>query len=118
MSAHESHETSCEDVLSEVWLFLDNECDGERRAAVQRHLDDCGSCLEHYGIEEHIKALLHRKCQGDHAPSELRERLRSSIRDAVLRQAQVTVEDGPGGTSVEVRTWESSATRSWDAAGD
>ena len=104
MSCGEPHEASCEDVLAEVWLFLDNECDPERRATLRRHLDECGSCLEHYGIEEHIKALLHRKCSGEHAPAELKERLRTSIREAVLRNAEVTVERGPEGTSVEVRT--------------
>lgn len=103
MSCEEQGDASCEDVLAEVWLFLDNECDQERREMLQRHLDDCGSCLEHYGIEEHLKELLHRKCSGEHAPAELRERLRSSIRDTVLRQADVTVEHNAEGTSVEVR---------------
>ncbi|GAA2790659.1 mycothiol system anti-sigma-R factor [Saccharopolyspora taberi] len=109
MSHGEREHASCDDVLAEVWLFLDNECDRERRAALQKHLDDCGSCLEHYGIEEHIKALLHRKCGGEHAPAELKERLRASIRDTVLRQAEVTVEHGPDGTSVEVRTRKTSS---------
>jgi mycothiol system anti-sigma-R factor len=104
MSCSEPDDTSCQDVLAEVWLFLDNECDRQRRETVQRHIDECGSCLESYGIEEHLKELLHRKCGGEHAPTELRERLRSSIRDTVLRQADVTVEHGPEGTSVEVRT--------------
>lgn len=104
MSCGEPDDAMCADVLAEVWLFLDNECDIERREMLQHHLDDCGSCLEHYGIEEHLKELLHRKCGGEHAPQELRERLRSSIRDTVLRQADVTVEHGPEGTSVEVRT--------------
>ncbi|WP_017973479.1 mycothiol system anti-sigma-R factor [Actinopolyspora halophila] len=103
MNSGDEPQTSCEDVLSEVWLFLDNECDQERRAALRRHLDECGSCLEHYGIEEHLKELLHRKCGGEHAPAELHNRLRSSIRENVLRQADVTVESGPEGTSVEVR---------------
>ena len=31
MSCGEPHETDCTEVLAEVWLFLDNECDGERR---------------------------------------------------------------------------------------
>lgn len=99
----EDHDASCADVLAEVWLFLDNECDRQRREMLQQHLDECGSCLERYGIEEHLKALLHRKCGGEHAPTELRDRLRASIRDTVLRQADVTVEHGPEGTSVEVR---------------
>lgn len=105
----EQDDTSCADVLAEVWLFLDNECDHERREMLQQHLDDCGSCLEHYGIEEHLKELLHRKCGGEHAPTELRERLRASIRDTVLRQADVTVEHGPEGTSVEIRAKRTSA---------
>lgn len=103
MSCGDDPDANCEDVLAEVWLFLDNECDEARRETLRRHLDDCGTCLEHYGIEEHLKELLHRKCGGEHAPEELRDRLRSSIRDSVLRQADVTVERGPEGTSVEVR---------------
>ncbi|GAA0516785.1 mycothiol system anti-sigma-R factor [Saccharopolyspora subtropica] len=109
MNCGEPNEPSCEDVLAEVWLFLDNECDQQRRAFVQRHLDGCHSCLEHFGIEEHIKALLHRKCGGEHAPAELKERLRASIRQAVLRKADVTVEHGPEGTSVEIRAKRTSA---------
>ncbi|SFD73971.1 mycothiol system anti-sigma-R factor [Actinopolyspora alba] len=110
MSCCEDPRASCEDVLAEVWLFLDNECDQERRAALRKHLDECNSCLEHYGIEEHLKELLHRKCGGEHAPAELHDRLRSSIRENVLRQAEVTVEDGPEGASVEVRSRPSSST--------
>ncbi|MBA8825069.1 mycothiol system anti-sigma-R factor [Saccharopolyspora lacisalsi] len=105
----EDPDTTCEDVLAEVWLFLDNECDQSRREILRRHLDECGSCLEHYGIEEHLKELLHRKCGGEHAPEDLRDRLRTSIRDSVLRQADVTVEHGPEGKSVEVRTRPASA---------
>lgn len=89
--SREHDDASCEDVLSEVWLFLDNECDPQRRAAVQRHLDGCGSCLERYGIEEHLKALLHRKCGGEHAPEQLREKLRESIRRAVLENTDLPV---------------------------
>lgn len=65
----------CDSVLHDVWLFLDNELDPERRAAIQRHLDDCSPCLEQAGIDTKLKALLARKCGGDHAPSHLRERI-------------------------------------------
>ena len=105
MSSGIPHETDCGDVLAELWLFLDNECDDERRALLQRHLDECGPCLERYGIEEHLKALLARKCGGDRAPDGLRERLRESIRSTLLEQAEVTVERTSGAsTTVEVRT--------------
>ncbi|MGH3973849.1 MAG: mycothiol system anti-sigma-R factor [Pseudonocardiaceae bacterium] len=108
MSCGEPHETDCREVLAEVWLLLDNECDHERRELLKRHLDECGPCLEEFGLDEHLKALLARKCGGDHAPDTLKQRLRQSIREIMLRQAvlgaQVTVERGDDGTLVEVQT--------------
>lgn len=65
----------CADVLADVWRFLDDELDPERRAAVQRHLDGCSPCLEEAGIDTKLKALLARKCGGDHAPEQLRQRI-------------------------------------------
>lgn len=103
MSCGEPHDTDCAEVLAEVWLFLDNECDQERRELLARHIDECAPCLAEYGLEEKLKRLLAAKCGGDKAP----ERLREQIRIAVLEQASVTVRSGPGGTSrttVEMRS--------------
>ncbi|HEY2765969.1 MAG TPA: mycothiol system anti-sigma-R factor [Pseudonocardiaceae bacterium] len=108
MSCGEPHDTDCREVLAEVWLFLDHECNEERRQLLQRHLQECGNCLEEFGLEEHLKTLLARKCGGDHAPDGLKQRLRQSIREIVLRQAvlgaEVTVEQDECGNVVEVRT--------------
>ena len=86
MSCGKSHETDCTKVLAEVWLFLDDECDRRQRELLAAHLDECQPCLEQYGIEEHLKALLARKCGGEHAPDALKDRLRASIRKTVLEQ--------------------------------
>jgi mycothiol system anti-sigma-R factor len=69
----------CSDVLADVWRFLDDELDPQRRAAVQRHLDGCSPCLEEAGIDTKLKALLARKCGGDHAPEELRQRIATRL---------------------------------------
>lgn len=105
MSCGDHHDTNCSEVLSEVWLFLDHECDEARRALLARHLDECQPCLAEYGLEEKLKALLATKCGGDVAPDGLKNRLRQQIRVAVLEQAHVTVQQGPDGTrtTVEVR---------------
>jgi mycothiol system anti-sigma-R factor len=103
VSCGRPHETDCAEVLAEVWLFLDHECDEERRALLARHLDECGPCLAEYGIDEKLKRLLATKCGGEHAPDGLKNRLRRQIRVAVLEQTDVTVESGPGGTTVEIR---------------
>lgn len=95
MSCGKPHETDCSEVLAEVWLFLDHECDGQRRELLQKHLDECSPCLEQFGIEEHLKVLLARKCGGEHAPEGLKQRLREKIRKTVVvEQTIVTVQDG------------------------
>jgi mycothiol system anti-sigma-R factor len=105
VSCGDEHETDCNEVLAEVWLFLDQECNQNRRDLLRQHLDECHPCLAQYGLEEKLKELLARKCGGEQAPNTLKARLRDQIRLAVLEQAEVTVESGPGGTtSIEVRS--------------
>jgi mycothiol system anti-sigma-R factor len=104
VSCGDEHETNCDEVLAEVWLFLDQECDHTRRELLRQHLDECHPCLAQYGLEEKLKELLARKCGGEQAPHALKARLRDQIRLAVLEQAEVTIESGPGGTSIEVRS--------------
>ncbi|MDQ4104064.1 MAG: mycothiol system anti-sigma-R factor [Actinomycetota bacterium] len=115
MSCGDPHETDCREVLAQLWLFLDNECNQERRELLQRHLDECGPCLAELGLDEHLKALLARKCRGEHAPDALKQRLRQSIRDIMIRQStmsvEVSVERKSDGTVVEVST--SSESRVW-----
>jgi len=95
VSCGKPHETDCTDVLAEVWLLLDHECSAERQRKLERHLDECGHCLERYGIEEHLKALLARKCGGEHAPDTFKAKLRASIRDIVIKER--------GGLTVEIQ---------------
>jgi mycothiol system anti-sigma-R factor len=107
MSCGDHHDTNCSEVLAEVWLFLDQECDEGRRALLTQHLDECAPCLAEYGLDEKLKKLLATKCGGEQAPMGLRAKLRQQIRVAVLEQAEVTVAttaDGVTTTTVEVRT--------------
>jgi len=83
----EEHETDCGEVLEEVYLYLDLECSEDRRALIQKHLDECTGCLREYGIEHEVKALVARCCGAERAPVELRERLRIK-----LDQLEVQVE--------------------------
>jgi mycothiol system anti-sigma-R factor len=83
VSSDEAHETSCSDVLGEVYLFLDLECDEGRRELIRTHLDECSPCLREYGIEQEVKVLVSRCCGGEQAPDALRERLRAKINEIV-----------------------------------
>jgi mycothiol system anti-sigma-R factor len=101
MSCGRPHEADCADVLNDVWLYLDHECDAARARLLQRHLDECEPCLELYGIEEHLKRLLHRKCGGEHAPDELKQRLREKVRATMTEEFEQTTVSTEG-THVEV----------------
>ncbi|MFL6144472.1 MAG: mycothiol system anti-sigma-R factor [Labedaea sp.] len=101
MSCGNHHETDCSEVLAEVWMFLDHECNESRRALLARHLDECSPCLARYGLDEHLKTLLAAKCGGEHAPDGLKDRLRATIRKTVLEHGTVTVD--ATSVTVEVR---------------
>ena len=91
MSCGKPHDMDCSKVLAEVWLLLDGECSSEERRKLEQHLDECSPCLEQYGLEEHLKELLARKCGGDHAPDALKAKLRASIREVVVRDGGIIV---------------------------
>jgi mycothiol system anti-sigma-R factor len=73
----------CRDVLGEVYLYLDLECDEQRRSLIRTHLDECSPCLREFGIEQEVKVLVSRCCGGEKAPDALRERLRAKINEIV-----------------------------------
>ncbi|OBI83478.1 mycothiol system anti-sigma-R factor [Mycobacterium asiaticum] len=87
-SNHESH-LGCAQVIAQIWTLLDGECQPDEKAILQRHLDACPGCLQHYGLEERIKELIATKCSGEKAPERLRERLRLEIRRTTIVQTEI-----------------------------
>jgi len=85
MSTDDEPAAACGDVLRDVWLFLDDELDPARRAAVERHLVDCPPCLDETDVGHRLKSLLHRKCGGDTAPPELRASLIEALQIVEVR---------------------------------
>lgn len=88
MSCGKPHETPCEDVLDQVYTYLDGELDGHGCDKIRQHLDECGDCLREYGLEEAIKKLVGDRCGCEPAPSGLRDKI-------MIRIREVRVESGP-----------------------
>lgn len=93
MSAEDGYENHYEDhvdcalVVAEVWSLLDGECTDETRARLSHHLEECSTCLRHYGLEERVKRLIADKCTGEKAPAHLVERVRLQIsRTTIIRR--------------------------------
>ncbi len=86
MTHGKDDEVDCREVLSDVYVFLDNELDETQRARIKEHLDDCYPCLRKFGIEQEVKELLARKCGGDLAPSTLRTNLKIRLSEVVITE--------------------------------
>ena len=89
MSCGSPHEVPCSEVLDRIYDYLDGEIDSTVRAKVAQHLDECAPCLQEFGLEEAIKALVRRSCGHDSIPEDLRAKVLAKID---LVRGQVTGE--------------------------
>ncbi|WP_067169094.1 mycothiol system anti-sigma-R factor [Microtetraspora niveoalba] len=79
MSCGDHHDTDCGEVLDRVYSYLDGELDDSRRAEIRQHLDECGPCLEEYGLEKVVKQLVAKHCGCDPVPQDLRDKILARI---------------------------------------
>jgi mycothiol system anti-sigma-R factor len=79
----------CDDVLKDLYLYLDDESDDALRGRIREHLDGCTPCLKQYGIEQDVRSLIARRCGGDKAPEHLRERIRIRITELTIETSHL-----------------------------
>jgi len=83
MSCGRPHEVPCSEILDQVYTYLDNEMpDPAESAKIKAHLDECSPCLDKFGLEKAVKALVHRSCGCDDVPGDLRDKVLERIRMA------------------------------------
>ncbi len=80
MSCGNHHATPCTEVLSLVYVYIDDECDEVKSVAVSTHLEESGPCAEIVRVERVIKARVKRSCECAEAPETLRTSIVTSIR--------------------------------------
>jgi mycothiol system anti-sigma-R factor len=67
----------CREVLAQVYLYLDGEgmTDAER-VEVETHLEDCGPCLEAFGVEREVITVIIARLRGStRCPDRLKEQI-------------------------------------------
>jgi mycothiol system anti-sigma-R factor len=82
MSCGDPHDVDCASVLERVYEYIDNEMVEIDYATVKEHLDECSPCLAEFGLEQAVKALVHRACGCDDVPADLRSKVLGRIRQA------------------------------------
>lgn len=60
-------------------LMLDGNATPEEQQQFKSHLDECMPCYKTYNLELALKALIKTKCNGNGAPPELIEKIKSQI---------------------------------------
>jgi len=74
----------CKEVLQQAYLYLDGEGLTEaQRIEIETHLEDCGPCLESYGVEREIVTVIIARLRGAHrCPDALKERISMALEEA------------------------------------
>jgi|SRR5580693_2040090 mycothiol system anti-sigma-R factor len=69
----------CQEAIATLYTFLDGELTTDRRATIQRHLDECSPCFDAFGFEAELKVVIARNCR-DEVPESLRRRVADALR--------------------------------------
>lgn len=69
----------CNKALRSLHAYVDRELSDRELAVVQRHLDDCPPCAQHFTFEANVKRLVHNKACPERASHELIARILSNL---------------------------------------
>ena len=74
----------CKEVLTQAYLYLDGEGLTEvQRIEIETHLEECGPCLEAYGVEREVVTVMIARLRGSTlCPQSLKERISLALDDA------------------------------------
>lgn len=86
-----NEQPDCADVVLRLFEYVDNEAEDADARVIQRHLDECGSCLREYERDVLLKTLVRRACGCETAP----ETLRTQILARITTEVRVTRRPGP-----------------------
>jgi mycothiol system anti-sigma-R factor len=79
----------CDDVLHELYHFLDGELTVERRSTIQAHLESCPPCFEGFDFEAELRIVIAKKCH-DQVPEALRLRIAEVIHHESMHDGPVS----------------------------
>jgi mycothiol system anti-sigma-R factor len=72
----------CTEVVRDLYLFLDDELDDQRRSLILGHIEACSPCLEAFDFEVELKQVVAARV-AEECPAELRDRIMDMLRGAL-----------------------------------
>ena len=79
MSCGNPHVTPCTEVLSLLYVYIDDEIDEVHRIEVTAHLGECPPCVEYFTVERRLKTRLRDACMAEQVPDQVRSRIIAQI---------------------------------------
>lgn len=70
---------NCRKVRKTVYLYVDNEMDGELLVSFRRHLEVCPGCAREIEYTVHLLTVVRKRCTRAAAPEHLRRRILTSF---------------------------------------
>ncbi len=65
----------CEQVLRQVWTFLDGELDDAQSREIQAHIAECADCGPRFEFQRRLLALIEQKAKERPISEHLKQRL-------------------------------------------
>lgn len=71
-------QSDCDEILRELYDFLDDELTPANRVRIRHHLEACHHCLEAFDFEAELRQVIAMKCR-ERTPPGLLERIRNAL---------------------------------------
>ncbi|QPK94397.1 mycothiol system anti-sigma-R factor [Actinomyces sp. zg-332] len=78
MSCEGKDKSTCEELIENLFQYVDNELDEKMDERFQIHIQKCGHCKDYAEAERHVRYILKKKCC-DKAPTELKDKIHSQL---------------------------------------
>ena len=69
---------NCDEVLGQLYFFIDGHLDDHRRTQITGHLDNCGQCVDVFDFEAELRTVVARHAY-DEVPYDLKQRIFSAL---------------------------------------
>ncbi len=70
---------TCKEAVDKLYEYLDREADGMTASQVEKHLDLCRLCCDHFEFEKKMKKLVKNSCFQEKAPTFLKEKILKAL---------------------------------------
>ena len=77
-----------EQILEDLYTFLDGELTPETKVAIERHLDGCLDCLHLFDFHAELRIMIAQKCREHEMPAGLLERVKGCFGDDAVVEAR------------------------------